>query len=380
MGSATIEVREVRSSSDLKTFISVPWSIYRDDPNWVPPLKIERKSALSPKNPYFLHARWKAWIAYLDGKPVGRISAQIDELYLERHDAQTGFFGLLESPQDPAVFTALFGVAESWLKDQGMRTLLGPFSLGINQEIGCLVEGFDSPPYLMMGHARPYYGEAIEAQGFAKAEDVLAYVLREDMFALPENIQKLLGRLSGKMKLRQVDRKNMASELEILRDIFNDAWSHNWSFVPFTREEFSAVGKELFAITPPDFTWIAETEGEPAAFMILLPNLNEVIADLDGKLFPFGWAKLLWRLKVRSPKTARIALMGVRQKYQHTRLGPALAFLTIQALYLPLTKRKHMEEIEMSWVLEQNHATRNIIEKVGGVVTKRYRMYRKELD
>jgi hypothetical protein len=380
MGSATIEVREVRSSSDLKTFISVPWSIYRDDPNWVPPLKIERKSALSPKNPYFLHARWKAWIAYLDGKPVGRISAQIDELYLERHDAQTGFFGLLESPQDPAVFTALFGVAESWLKDQGMRTLLGPFSLGINQEIGCLVEGFDSPPYLMMGHARPYYGEAIEAQGFAKAEDALAYVLREDMFALPENIQKLLGRLSGKMKLRQVDRKNMASELEILRDIFNDAWSHNWSFVPFTREEFSAVGKELFAITPPDFTWIAETEGEPAAFMILLPNLNEVIADLDGKLFPFGWAKLLWRLKVRSPKTARIALMGVRQKYQHTRLGPALAFLTIQALYLPLTKRKHMEEIEMSWVLEQNHATRNIIEKVGGVVTKRYRMYRKELD
>ncbi len=380
MGSATIEVREVRSSSDLKTFISVPWSIYRDDPNWVPPLKIERKSALSPKNPYFLHARWKAWIAYLDGKPVGRISAQIDELYLERHDAQTGFFGLLESPQDPAVFTALFGVEESWLKDQGMRTLLGPFSLGINQEIGCLVEGFDSPPYLMMGHARPYYGEAIEAQGFAKAEDVLAYVLREDMFALPENIQKLLGRLSGKMKLRQVDRKNMASELEILRDIFNDAWSHNWSFVPFTREEFSAVGKELFAITPPDFTWIAETEGEPAAFMILLPNLNEVIADLDGKLFPFGWAKLLWRLKVRSPKTARIALMGVRQKYQHTRLGPALAFLTIQALYLPLTKRKHMEEIEMSWVLEQNHATRNIIEKVGGVVTKRYRMYRKELD
>jgi hypothetical protein len=379
MGSATIEVREVRSSSDLKTFISVPWSIYRDDPNWVPPLKIERKSALSPKNPFFLHARWKAWIAYLDGRAVGRISAQIDELYLERHDAHTGFFGLLEASEDPAVFAALFGAAESWLKDQGMRTVLGPFSLGINQEIGCLVEGFDSPPYLMMGHARPYYGDAIETQGFEKAEDVLAYVLSEDMFALPENIQRLLKRLSGKMKIRQVDRKNIASELEILRDIFNDAWSHNWGFIPFTREEFDAVGKELFMITPPDFTWIAETDGEPVAFMVLLPNLNEVIADLNGRLFPFGWAKLLWRLKVRSPKTARIALMGVRQKYQHTRLGPALAFLTIQALYLPLTKRSHMEEIEMSWVLEQNHATRNIIEKVGGVVSKRYRMYRKEL-
>ena len=380
MGSVKIEVREVVSSADLKTFISVPWSIYRDDPNWVPPLKSERKKALSAKHPYFLHARWKAWVAYRDGQPAGRISAQVDELYLERHNAHTGFFGLLEAVEDPAVFAALFSAAESWLKDQGMRTVLGPFSLGINQEIGCLVEGFDTPPYLMMGHAMPYYGGAIEAQGFEKVEDVLAYVLREDMFALPENIQRLLKRLSGKMKLRKVDRKNTASELEILRDIFNDAWSHNWGFVPFSKEEFGAVGKELMMITPPDFTWIAETDGKPAAFMVLLPNLNEVIADLNGRLFPFGWARILWRLKVRSPKTARIALMGVRQEYQHTRMGPALAFLTIQALYKPIKKRKHKTEIEMSWVLEQNHATRNIIEKVGGIVSKRYRMYRKELD
>jgi len=379
MGSRKIEIREVVSSADLKTFISVPWPIYRDDPNWVPPLKIERKGAFSPNHPYFLHARWKAWIAYQDSQPVGRISAQVDELYLECHDAHTGFFGLFEAVEDPAVFAALFDVAESWLKDQGMRTVLGPFSLGINQEIGCLVDGFDAPPYLMMGHAKPYYGGAIEARGYEKAEDVFAYVLREDMFALPENIQRLLKRLSGKMKLRQVDRKNTASELEILRDIFNDAWSNNWGFVPFTEEEFSAVGKELFMITPADFTWIAETDGEPAAFMVLLPNLNEVIADLNGKLFPFGWARLLWRLKVRSPKTARIALMGVRQKHQNSRLGPALAFLTIQALYEPIMKRKHMTEIEMSWVLEKNHATRNIIERVGGVVSKRYRMYRKEL-
>jgi hypothetical protein len=379
MDSARIEIREVTGARDLKTFISVPWSVYQGDPNWVPPLKIERKAAFSAKNPFFLHARWKAWVAFQGGKPVGRISAQIDELYLQRHDDKTGFFGLIEAPDDPDIFAALFGTAEAWLKDQGMETVLGPFNLGINQEIGCLVEGFDTPPYLMMGHARPYYNGAIEAQGYEKAEDVLAYVLREDMFALPEKLQRLMKRLSRKMQLRQVDRKNTAAELEILRDIFNDAWSQNWSFVPFTKEEFSAIGKELFMITPPDFTWVAEIDGEPAAFMILLPNVNEVIADLNGKLFPFGWARLLWRLKFRSPKTARIALMGVRQKYQHTRFGPALAFLTINALYDPIMRRKHMEEIEMSWILERNQAMRNIIETVGGVVSKRYRMYRKNL-
>lgn len=378
MNESTIEIREVTTPADLKTFIAVPWSIYKDDPNWVPPLKIERKEALSAKNPFFLHARWKAWIAYKDGLPVGRISAQIDDLYLQKHDANTGFFGLIEAPEESAVFAALFGTAESWLKAQGMRTVLGPFNLGINQEIGCLVEGFDSPPYVMMGHTRTYYGPSIEQQGYVKEQDVLAYELDQSMYGVPEIVRRIRERQSGKMKLRQVDRKNTAAELEILRDIFNDAWSENWGFVPFTREEFGTVGKELFMIVPPDFTWIAEADGEPAAFIIMIPNLNEAIVDLNGKLFPFGWIKLLWRLKVRSPKTGRIALMGVRKKHQNTRLGPALALLTIGALHEPGMKRK-MEKIEMSWILEQNQGIRSIIEKMGGAVTKTYRMYRKEL-
>jgi hypothetical protein len=378
MGSASIEIREVVSPSDLKTFISVPWSLYGDDPNWVPPLKFERKEALSPKSPFFLHARWKAWIAFREGEAIGRISAQIDELYLELHDAHTGFFGLLESPDDPAVFAALFNAAESWLKEQGMHSALGPFNLGINQELGCLVEGFDSQPFFMMGHARPYYDGSITAQGYEQSQDLLAYDLTQGMFSMPESILSLVKRLSGKMKVRQVNRKDTESELEILRDIFNDAWANNWGFVPFTREEFQAVGKELFMIVPPDFTWIAETEGKPAAFIVMIPNLNEVISDLNGRLLPFGWVKLLWRLKVRSPKSGRIALMGVRRKYQNTRLGPALAFATIQALVAPGMKRK-MNKIEMSWILEQNQGVRSIIEKVGGVVSKRYRMYRKQL-
>jgi hypothetical protein len=378
MDSTGIEIREVTNASDLKAFISVPWSVYRDDPSWVPPLKVERKEAFSAKNPYFLHARWKAWTAYRGGKPVGRISAQVDELHLKYHDANTGFFGLIEAPDDEEVFAALFGTAEAWLKEQGMHTALGPFNLGVNQEIGCLVEGFNTPPYVMMGHARPYYSALIEAQGYEKAQDVLSYGLTEAMFALPENLQRLLQRQSSKMTIRQVDRKNTDSELETLRNIFNDAWSENWSFVPFTKEEFRNVGKELFMFVPPDFTWIAETDGEPAAFIILIPNLNEAIADLNGKLLPFGWAKLFWRMKLRPTKTARVALMGVRKKYQNTRLGPSLAFQTIRALYEPVMKR-NMDAIEMSWILEQNQGMRSIIEKIGGAVTKRYRMYRKDL-
>jgi GNAT superfamily N-acetyltransferase len=378
MNNPKIEIREVKSKADLKAFIAVPWPIYADDPNWVPRLFAERKGVFSPNNPFFQHARWKAWIAYRDGKAVGRISAQVDELHLARHDAGTGFYGLLEAFEDTDVFTALFEVAENWLKQQGMNKVIGPFNLSINQEIGCLVEGFDSPPYMMMGHARPYYDDSIKAQGYQKAQDVLAYELTQQMFGLPDRIKRLVDRLSNKITLRQVDRKNATAELDIMRDIFNDAWSENWSFVPFTKEEFRNVGKELLMFVPPDFTWIAEVDGEAAAFMVLMPNLNEAIADLNGRLFPFGWLKLLWRLKVRTPKTGRVPLMGVRKKHQHTRLGPALAFLTIRALEKPVMKRE-MEKIEMSWILEQNQATRNIIEKVGGVVTKRYRLYQKDL-
>ena len=373
-----IEIRKVADVKDMKAFIAVPWLIYRDDPNWVPPLKIERKQAFSEKNPFFEHARWQAWLAYLDGAPVGRISAQIDSMYLERHDEHTGFFGLIESIDDAAVFEALFAAAEQWLKDQGMKTALGPFSLGINQEVGCLIEGFDSPPYLMMGHARPYYDASIKGQGYGKAQDMLSYEMVRETFIMPERVQRLLQRLSQKIKVRRLDRSNKAADFEIMRSIFNDAWSANWGFVPFTRKEFSTIAKELLMIVPDDFIHIAEVEGKPAAFVVLIPNLNEAIADLDGRLLPFGWARLLWRFKVRFPTTARIALLGVREEYQFTRLGPALAFSVIQALIEPSLHRG-LKCLEMSWILEENQGIRNVIETVGGYVTKRYRMYEKSL-
>jgi len=378
LSDTAIEIREVSGQQALKTFIKVPWSIYADDPNWVPPLIAERKEAFSPKQPFFKHADWRAWIAYRDGQPVGRISAQIDHLHQQQYDNKTGFFGLIEAPDDDAVFKALFETAENWLRTQGMNQVIGPFNLGINQEVGILVEGFDTPPYVMMGHSPRYYDAAIERCGYQQAQDLLAYELDNNTLTIPRVMQALINRSAKRVNVRCLNRKEKAAELEIMRDIFNDAWENNWNFVPFTREEFRAIGKELLMLLPANFIQIAEIDGEPAAFNVLIPNINEAIADLDGRLFPFGWAKLLWRLKVGFPTTARVALMGVRQKYQNTRFGPALAYMVIKAAMEAGTGRG-LKRCEMSWILEHNHGVKNIIESIGGEVTKRYRMYEKDL-
>jgi hypothetical protein len=373
-----LRVEAVNDAQALKDFIRVPWAIYRDDPNWIPPLLIERKQALSSKNPFFEHARWQAWLAYRDGRPVGRVSAQIDQLHQDRYQNNTGFFGLIEAPDDPAVFGALFDAAETWLRGQGMERAIGPFNLGINQEIGILVDGFDTAPYVMMSHSRPYYDASIQACGYGPAQDCLAYEVDRQAFALTPSVQRLLRRVAPGVRLRPLRRKQVKEDIGIMRDIFNDAWANNWNFVPFTTAEFEAVGKELLALLPDDFIQFAEVDGEAVAFIALLPNVNEATADLDGRLLPFGWARLLWRMKVRYPGTARIPLMGVRRKFHHTRLGPALALLLIEAINQP-TLRKGIDKVEMSWVLEDNQATRSIIESIGGRVSKRYRMYQKEL-
>ena len=378
LSETAVEIREVSGKQALNTFIRVPWNIYKDDPNWVPPLIVERKGAFSPKHPFFKHATWRAWVAYRDGKPIGRISAQIDELHLKQNDSKSGFFGLIEAPDDDEVFTALFEAAETWLRDQGMQQITGPFNLNINQDIGIQVEGFGSPPYIMTGHSPAYYGPAIERCGYRPAQDLLAYELSSGTLTIPRVMQALIKRTGERIQVRNLDRKNKGAELEVLRNIFNDAWQDNWNFVPFTREEFSAIGKELLMVVPEDYMQIASIDGEDVAFIVLLPNINEAIADLNGRLLPFGWAKLLWRLKVESPKSGRVPLMGVRKKYQNTRFGPALAYMTIKGVMDAGTARG-LERLEMSWILDHNHGVRNIIESVGGEISKRYRMYEKDL-
>jgi len=372
-----LRISAMEGRQALRHYIHLPWSLYRDDPAWIPPLLVERRQLLSRGNPFFDHALYHAWLIYRGGTPVGRISAQIDRLHLERYQDATGFFGLLEAEDDPEVFRALLHTAETWLRSQGMRRILGPFNLSINQECGLLVEGFDTPPMVMMGHARPYYAGRLEEQGYEKAKDLLAYRNSAD-FTLPPGMESFLTRAAKRVQVRCLRRDRFPEELRILQDIFEDAWSENWGFIPFTAREFQHVGQMLRLLVPDDLVQIAEVDGEPAAMIVAFPNVNEAIHDLNGRLFPFGWLKLLWRLKVRHPSTLRVALMGVRKRYQNSRVGAALALLVIVAAREPAVKRG-IRQVELSWILEENTGMRNITESLGGTVYKRYRIYGKEL-
>lgn len=360
-----------------KRFITAPWPLYADDPCWVPPLIIERQWHLSAKNPYFQHAEFQAWIACRGDRVVGRISAQVDQLHLQRYGDATGFFGLLEAEDRAETFAALFAAAETWLAGKGMRRARGPFNLSINDECGLLVEGFDSPPPIMLGHARPYYGRRVEEQGYAAEQELLAYRAHPKV-APPSQLEALSKRMAGRITVRPMRRERFNEELEIIRDIFDDAWSENWGFIPFTPAEFAELGKNLKFLVDAEFVRIAEVDGEPAAMIVMFPNLNEAIRDLNGRLFPLGWLKLLWRLKVAGLKSARIPLMGVRRRYQGGMMGAALALMMIAPLH-ERARGKGIAEVDMSWILEQNQRVRKIIESIDCTLYKRYRIYQKEL-
>ena len=377
--SSSLRITPVTGKTDLNQFIRLPEKIFKADPAWVSPLLLERRMHLSAKdNPYFQHARWQAWIAWRGDQPVGRISAQIDDLHLERYDDATGFFGMLDAEDQEETFAALIETAEQWLYDQGIRRVRGPFNLSINEEMGLLIDGFETPPVFMMGHALPYYRKHIEQCGYQKAVDTLAYIIAPN-FDAPPIMQRLISKSAHRVHVRPINLKCFDEEIALLRDIFNDAWEENWGFVPFTTAEFHELGQNLRYLIPAELIQIAEVDGEAAAFIVALPNINEAIRGLNGRLLPFGWLKLLWRLKVRFPSTARVPLMGVRRKFQNTRLGPGLAFLIIDAVREQLHSRG-AKQIELSWILEDNAGMRNIIESIDGRGYKRYRVFERQLD
>jgi hypothetical protein len=372
-----LQIVKVETRKDLNDFIRLLWPLYKDDPAWVPPLILDRRMQLAPNNPYFEHASFSSWVAYRDGKAVGRISAQVDQLHLEQHQDATGFFGMLESEDNSETFQTLLATAENWLQKKGMRRVAGPYNLSINQELGLLVEGFDTPPVVMMGHARPYYAERIEENGYRPEKDLLAYIIDVDS-KQSRTMQAVMARAQNRVATRFLRKSDFKAELNIIRDIFNDAWSQNWGFIPWTNAEFQHLGKDLKMVVDEDLVSFASVDGEPAAFMVLLPNINEAIQDLNGRLLPFGWLKLLWRLKVQYPQTARIPLMGVRSRYHDSILGATLAFSMFASLQMPVIKRG-IKQVEVSWILEDNKGMRNIIEALNGRVYKTYRIYSKEL-
>ena len=372
-----ITLVEAKSRQTVNDFLHLPERIYAGDAAWVAPLMFEQKQRVFENKPLFAHCEVAAWVAYRDGMPVGRITAQLDQMQPEDEAGKIGYFGMLEAVDDRSVFDALFETAQDWLRARGAASVRGPYNLSINEDLGLLVDNFEDPPFIMMGHAPRYYSGRVEEQGFEAVKDLLTYKVRPD-FVAPDVMQKLATRASRTVKIRTLDRKNKAADFEAMRDMFNDAWSDNWGFVPFTHEEFEETAKVLSLLLPDDFIQIAEIEGRPVAFITAFPNINELIGDLRGRLLPFGWAKLLWRIKVTGARSARVALMGVRKEYQYSRLGPTLAFLVIDAVRKAMVKR-NVTSVEMGWVLEDNDGMRHIIEAVGSTIYKRYRVYQKTL-
>ena len=373
-------IRPVSSKQDRKAFVDLVWAVYKDDPAWVPPLKAEVHALLDPKqNPWFGHGRVALFLATRGGQIVGRISAQVDDLVQVHMEHGLGQWGLFEALDGDAA-AALIAQAETWLRAEGMTKALGPISISIWDEPGLLIDGFDQPPMVMMGHHRPAYRGWIEAAGYAKAKDLYTYQLdiRIDMVPVIDRLIKA-GEKNPRIRIREVDKSKFDSEAAIILNLLNDAWSDNWGFVPLTEAEIAYAGKKLKPIIYEDLVRIAEYDGEPVAFMITLPDINELIRDLNGELFPFGWAKLLWRLRRPRVSRARVPLMGVAKKLHGTRLASQLAFMLIEYTRRVCVRDYGIETGEFGWILEDNKGMLAIAALPGARVNHRYRIYEKGL-
>lgn len=375
----SITVIPVTGKALLHRFIEVPYMVHCDDPLWIPPLRIERKQTFSPRySEFFRRADVGLFIAQQDGKDVGRVSAQIDPLLTIAGMPGVGHFGCLSAIDDAQVFAALMEAAEVFLRARGATRMLGPFSMSINEETGLLVDGFDTPPMLMMGHDPAYAGPRLEQLGLAKEKDMYAYLA--DLTApMSKSGMAMLRRPAARnVVLRGLNFSDYDNEIRTLVDIFNDSWAGNWGFVPMTEAETSALGKHLRLLLDKRLLRFAEVDGKAVGFIVVLPNINEAIHDLQGDLLPFGWAKFLWRLKVRGVTSARVPLMGVRRSISGTMLGAALPMHLIASVWDVATEMG-FRQVELSWILEGNLPMRHILDKFGARIYKTYRIYGKAL-
>lgn len=377
----TLAIRPVETPADLKTFIRLPNALYADDPHYIAPLEYELAARLdAQKNPILKGNPVKRWIAWKGGKPVGRIQAFVNKAHLDRHQDGAAHFGYFECIDDRAAANGLIAAASEWAKSQGLNKIAGPFNNSVNEETGLLVDGFDTPPYVMMPHGRPYYAALFEAQGFTKAIDMYAlkYLPRIDF--IPEKRKRFVDKAldTPKVSFRTINMSDFKGDIRRLVNIFNDAWSDNWGFVPFTEDQVEHMAAELRPIIEPYNIVFCDYEGEPAAFSLVLPDVNYVIRDFGGKLLPFNWAKLLWRLKVKKPPRARMPLMGVVKKLHKRPVGPALAYKMIE-LSLQENLKRGLADSELSWILETNESMLAMLLDMGGEIYKTYRIYEKAL-
>ena len=380
-----IVIEPVSTKAQTKEFIDIAYKLNADDPHWVPPLKSEMLNLITPgKNPFFDHARVQFFLALRQGQVVGRISAHIDELALQQPPEQgmgpgTGNWGWMEA-SDEAVMHALIRAAEAWLQKEGMTRVLAPISMSVWEEPGLLTKGHNHSPMILMGHHNAAYQGWIENLGYKVAKRLVTYHLPvEDGF--PELVKRIVasGERNKRLTIRRVDKKHFDRDAAIIMNLLNDAWSNNWGFVPMTDREIAHAGKSLKPIVHEHLIRIAELEGEPVAFMMTLPDMNEVLKTMNGSLWPFGWAKLLWWLKFPKSNSMRVPLMGVKRELQNSRLASQMAFMLIE--YIRRDAKLHFgtKRAEIGWILENNQGMVAIAEAIEATINREYLIYEKPL-
>lgn len=373
MKAEEIEIVEVRSKSDLKRFIKFPWSIYANDPNWVPPLLVDRFQFFDKsKNPFYRHAEVRLFLARYQGKEVGRIATCLNHAFNQFHESKIGFFGFFDAIENFDVASRLLRTAVIELKRAGMELMRGPANFSSNHELGLLVEGFDEPAVVMMTYNPRYYVDFFERFGLSKSKDLLAFKLTDDIKP-PERVRNLVERIRQRSgaTFRKLNLKDFDKEVKRCIDIFNDAWQSNWGYVPMTDEETRHIAKDLRQIVDPDLVRFAEIDGEPVGFSLSLPDINQVLIRLNGRLLPCGILKLLWHTKVRNKiDQLRVVLMGVKSQYRKRGIDSVFYLDTYD-----IGVGKGYRMAELSWILEDNPLMISAIETLGGKCYKKYRMY-----
>lgn len=385
MNSANIEIRRVADKQGRAAFVDLGRKFASCVEHSVPQLRSEQLELIDPaKNPFFGHARVELLMAWREGRPVGRISAHIDMLALDVSVDQgfgpgTGFFGYFDA-EDVVVAHALLAAAEDRLREWGMTKALGPISLSIWEEPGLLVRGHDHPPTIMMGHHPSHYRAWIEAFGYTPAKSLLTYEL-DITRQFPPLIQRIVasGERNPRITIRPIDKKRWADEIRIVLEILNDAWSDNWGFVPFTPEEIEYAGKKMKPIIHPPLNMIAELDGKPVAFMMVLPDINRLLTRIGGRLLPFGWARLLGWLRKPTGSDMRVPLMGVRRELQNSRLASQLAFMLIERIRQNATEKYASTRGEIGWILDDNQGMIAIADAIDSQVNREYVIFGKSL-
>ena len=371
-----IDITAVRTKKDLMRFIKLPWKIYRDDRNWIPPLIMDRKKLLDrKKNPFFKHAEMEMFLAYKNGELAGRIAGITNENHNKFQDDNAGFFGFFESIDDQGVAAALLDRVKEWLKEKGKDGIFGPMNPSTNDETGLLIEGFETPPYIMMCHNPAYYQKLLEEYGLKKAKDLYAWYIDVRNYEIPPRLLEISEKVKSRysISLRNLRLKDLHNELKLVLEVYNNAWSKNWGFVPMTTEEILHAANDLKQIADEEFLLLAEKDGKPIGFSVTLPNLNEILINVrNGKLFPTGLFKLLTGMK--KIRNVRVVMLGVVKDFQKAGFG---SIFYVETLRRAIARGFHGGE--MSWILEDNYPMNSAIEMFGSKRHKIYRIYQDQL-